>query len=532
MAVSSDSVRDRAAWTSARLMDALSNPHVFPHPVTTLEIVETHISWVILTGEYVYKVKKPVNLGFLDFSSLEKRRHFCEEEVRINARLAPQIYLDVVTITGSADSPQINGRGPVIEYAVRMRQFPQENQLDRLIERGELAAEQITELAKQVAYFHQHVAAVAVDDTDFGTPSRVQHPMDENFRQIAQIISEPGDRAALKDLRDWSNAEFLRQTDRFLARKRDGRIRECHGDLHLGNIAYVEGAPLLFDAIEFNDELRWIDVMSDVAFLVMDLYKRGHPNFAFLFLNTYLEETGDYEGLAVLPYYLVYRALVRAKVDCIRAHQAGVDRAHQQQIMDDYHAYIDLAQHFVSTDNTTLFITHGLSGSGKTTVAGQFAGVWPAIRLRSDVERKRLFGLRADADSESKLDAGLYSHEATERTYTYLLEQSGHILDANLSVIVDASFLDGKLRNRFANLAREKGVRFAILHCEAAPDQLEGRIVKRRHAGTDASEANLDVLNRQRATQDPLTDEEQKRCTVIDTGAQIDYSELRRVLLN
>ena len=287
-----------------------------------VEVVETHISWVLLAGDYAYKIKKAVNLGFLDFSTLEKRRFYCAEELRLNRRLAPDLYLEVVPIAGSADHPVLNGPGPAIEYAVKMRRFPQACLLDQVLLRGELTPETIDAIARRIADFHGRTA-IADNESPFGTPERAHLPVAENFAQIRPRLRDNEDLIRLDELERWSEREYQARFNALAARKARGLIRECHGDLHLGNMALLDGEAVPFDCIEFSDNLRWIDVISEAAFLAMDLQDRGRPDLARRFLNAYLEQTGDYEGLEVLRYYLVYRAMVRAKVACIRAGQDG-----------------------------------------------------------------------------------------------------------------------------------------------------------------------------------------------------------------
>lgn len=308
------------------LISSLLSAEIYPHPVNQLRLIETHISWVILTGPYAYKIKKPVNLGFLDFSSLEQRKLYCEEELRLNKRTAPSIYLGVVPITGSTTQPQLDGKGEAIEYAVKMRQFPQDAQLDHLLEQGGLKAAHMDAFARLVADFHQQVAVAGADD-NYGEPDQVMQPVEENFEQIGQHQLTSQQQQLLDELHAWSTTEYQRLETQLAQRKQQGFIRECHGDMHLRNLAWIDEQAVAFDGIEFNANLRWIDVISEVAFLVMDLQDRNQPELAQRFLNAYLEITGDYAGLSLLPFYLVYRALVRAKVAAIRAGQQDIEDA-------------------------------------------------------------------------------------------------------------------------------------------------------------------------------------------------------------
>jgi len=542
------------------LIAALQNPALYDHPVERFEVVETHISWVLLTGPFAYKIKKPVDLGFLDFSTLEKRRFFCGEELRLNRRLAPDLYLDVVAITGSTEAPRLSGEGPAIEYAVKMKQFPREGELDRVLARGELGTGHIDALAREIAAFHGRVA-VAGDDAPFGSPERIAQPIRDNFKTIREQASaksplppfaKGGEQRAFDEegaqrsgaepppfekggiggdflnrithLESWSEAAHAALTDVFRERKRGGFIRECHGDLHLANIAWVERRAVIFDCIEFSEGLRWIDVMSEAAFLTMDLDDRGAPELSRRWLTGYLELTGDYAGLRVLRFYQVYRALVRAKVACIRMGQAGAgDRARLER---EYRGYVDLAGRYTRPARPALAIMHGLSGSGKTALAQALVEAWGAVRMRSDVERKRLHGLAPDARTASGLDTDLYAPEAGERTYRRLADLARTAIEAGHSVIVDAACLKRGQRAALREAAARSRAPFVILDVRAPEAVLRARISARTREGRDASEADLAVLDHQLATAEPLGPDERSAVVAIDTDRPLDVKRL------
>jgi uncharacterized protein len=474
-----------------------------------LPIVETHISYVLLGGEYAYKVKKAVNLEFLDFTTLEKRRFYCEEELTLNRRLAPSIYLDVVPITGSPgsqDAPILEGKGSPLEYAVKMRQFDQDGLLSRVLARDELTSERVDEIAAEVASFHGRTARAGAN-LPYGRPEQVIAPARQNFSQMVDVVSDPDDRAILEQLRTWTDAEASRCRQVFEARNRDGYVRECHGDLHLGNIALISGRVTLFDCIEFNPSMRWIDVMSDVAFLVMDLRDRKRPDLAARFLNAYLELTGDYAGLAVLRFYVTYRALVRAKIAILRLAQttSGDDR---QRLIAEYRGYLALAVAATGRPHPGLLITHGVTGSGKTTRAQAVVDSMGAIRIRSDVERKRLQGLQALARTSSAPGEGLYTSDRDRRTYDRLAELARTVVAAGYTAIVDAAFLQRWQRDLLKDVAVDLNVPFTIADCSAPEPVLRERVMRRIERGRDASEATIDVLEHQLAHADPLSSEE------------------------
>ena len=508
------------------LIISMMKPELYGPPVEKCQLIETHISWVILTGPYAYKIKKPVNLGFLDFSVLEKRHFCCDEEVRLNRRLAAEIYLEVVPITGSAEHPCLAGKGRVIEYAVKMVEFPQQAQLDRLLDAGELRATHIDAIAGMIADFHRY-AAVADDSMVYGSPEKVFQPVVENFTQIREQycghVEDQEWSGILSELEQWSEISFITLRPLFEERK-DGRyIRECHGDLHLRNLAWLGDAPLAFDCIEFNPDLRWIDVISEVAFLTMDLQARQQPELAQRLLNAYLENTGDYAGTRVLTFYLLYRAMVRAKVDAIRACQASIGEAEKTQAEKDLLGYLRLAQSYIQPSRPVLIIAHGMSATGKTTLTQPLLEKLAAIRIRSDVERKRLFGLQAEQAAYAETGAGIYTGDATQRTYMKLVELAGHVIDAGYPVIIDATCQNYEQRELFQSLASVKRVPYVILEFTASVETLRERIVNREKG---ASDADLVVLEHQITHWQALRDEEQIHALRVDTEEMLNMDVL------
>ncbi len=513
---------------SMRLVQALHDPRCYPHAVKNIRLIETHISYVLLTGEYAYKLKKPVNLGFLDFSTIAARRNACDEEVRLNRRTAPQIYLAVVPITGHADMPVIAGDGDPIDYAVKMQEFPEDALMaDRLVH-GALTPADVDALSAQLAVFHAEVARSS-DGYSFGTPMAIQARILEAFDSAVSTDSLWQER--IDALHEWVEREAARMADVMARRKASGFVRECHGDLHLANIAMIGGVPVPFDCIEFNADLRWGDVMGEVAFTFMDFLAHGRSEYGWRFLNGYLEQTGDYEGVALLRLYAVYRALVRSKVAAIRAGQSGIASPDRAQAMETAVRYRTLALQLAELRAPVLALMHGLSGSGKSTVARMAAESIGAIRMRSDVERKRLFDLAAAARSASALGVGLYGPDATRRTYARLADVTRTMLAAGLSVIVDATFLVRADRTAFHAIAGDTGARFIILDCVAPVEVLRARVAKRNESGTDASEADNHVIEHQLAYADALDANEARSAISISTDCSFEKLEGRCALL-
>jgi aminoglycoside phosphotransferase family enzyme/predicted kinase len=498
---------------AAPLVAALAHPRCYPHPVRAVRLVETHISWVLLTGRYAYKIKKPLDLGFLDFSTLAARRRHCLAELRLNRRLAPELYLDVVAIRGSLRRPRIGGRGRAIEYAVRMREFPQRALASRMLARGAFTATHVDALAQRIAAFH---AAAPVAPRH--AKAQVLAPALQNFAQARALFRGRRERRALDALERWTRREHAALRPRLAARRARGFVRECHGDLHLGNIVVLGGRPIAFDCIEFSAALRRIDVASEVAFLFMDLMDRGRPDLAWRFLDRYLADTGDYEALALLRYYSVYRAMVRAKIHALRAHQAPRGSPERARLLAAARGYLRLAERLARRGRVALLVTHGLSGSGKTTGTQSLLERLGAIRVRSDVERKRLFGLAPLARSGSAPGRGLYTAAANEATYRRLAELAETVLEAGYPVIVDAAFLRRAERERFAALARRLRVPFVLLDFDAPERVLRRRILRRARGRADASEASLAVLELQCARREPLAPHERRAACRYPSG--------------
>ena len=490
----------------AALARALLEPAVYGLDAGAVTALETHTSHVFLAGPRVYKIKKAVDLGFLDFRSLPARHFFCLEELRLNRRFAPDLYLGLTAITGTPRQPVLGGSGEVIEWAVTMRRFPQEQRLDELLAAGRLGPALIDELALMLARVHAGIA-VATDADAFGTPEAVREPALENFVQLGELLDDPMDAFELTLLRDWTAGTYKNLHREFAARKQAGFVRECHGDLHLANIALVQGAVTLFDCLEFSAALRWIDVMNDMAFLLMDLQSKRCDALAQRLLNHYLERTGDYAGLKVLDFYRVYRALVRAKVACLSAGQTQ-DEAERRSRREEYHAYVALAKSFTQQPAPVLIITHGLAGSGKTTGSQALLELIGAVRIRSDVERKRLAGVAALARTGSGLGQGLYTADASARTYEQLLFLAREIIAAGYSVIVDAAFLKRAQRDAFRALADALRIPFWIVDFSADENLLRERVQQRAAQLGDASEADADVLSHQIASEEPLAESE------------------------
>lgn len=475
-------------------------------------LIETHISTLLLAGEFAYKLRKPLALGFLDFSTAERRRHDCAEELRLNRRTAPDLYLDVRPVLGPARAPRVGQPeegAAAIDWLLRMRRFDNELLLDRLASRGQLGEADVDALARRVAAFH---AALPASPAAYGDPQGVLAWARANF--AAAGVDAPG------RLRDWTEQEFQRIAPLLALRRAQGCVRECHGDLHLGNIVRVDGEPLPFDGIEFNAELRHTDTMADVAFTFMDLWRHGLPRLAWRFVSGYTEQRGDHQGLALLPFFAVYRAMVRAQVAALRATQAP-DEASRTQALGALARDLHVAEALSRLRRTRprLVLTSGLSGSGKSTVALALLAPLGALRVRSDVERKRLAELPLTARPTPAQAQRLYGRTMTLRTYARLQAIARDLLRAGLNVIVDAAALRRHERDELRALAAAEGADFSLVECVAPEAVLRGRIAQRMAADRDPSDATLEVLDFQLRVREPVAAAE--AALTLDTDADL-----------
>ena len=487
------------------IIETLRNPCAYPHPVDTVECIETHISWVLLAGDFAYKIKKPLDLGFLDFSSLRRRQFYCEEEARLNRLWAPDIYLGVVPITLRDGQAKIDGSGTAVEYAVKMRRFDPAMCLDVQLANGKLSIADMRELAEMLGQRHEAAPIVArVLRTQ--TVSRAIELIRENFPPLENVI----ERGLYDELYRWTMSQLAELEPVLWQRFDDGYFRQCHGDLHLRNIVRLPGGMTTFDCIEFSTDLRNTDVMADIAFLVMDLVARQQPGLAAHCINRYLEVTGDYRGMRLFNLYFVYRCLVRAKVAVIRGGER-TDTGERVEDLEKARRYCVMARLQARPGVPLLVVMTGMSGSGKTWVSGQLMEALPAIRMRSDIERKRHMHLEETASSNSGIAAGAYASDVSDTIYSKLNALAAEILQAGHNVILDASFLRLAQRDAARAVAECTGAHLVFLQTMAEDSILRARIRARGARADDASEADTGVLDYQLRTAEPLTAEEQQR---------------------
>jgi hypothetical protein len=492
------------------LIASLLRPEAYDHPVEQVQLCQTHLSWILLTGAYAYKIKKPVDLGFVDFSSAERRRFFCQEELRLNQRLAPELYLGLCPVHGPPERASLHGLGPVIETAVRMRQFRQEDLLLVLLRHREATdlLPAIEVLATCLARFHA-LAPAASADSPYGLPDLVLAPALANLSVLIQLCGED---PCLLSHQQWCRIEGERLKAHFLRRREEGWVRECHGDLHLGNLVLHQGRLLPFDCLEFSPALRWVDVISEMAFLAMDLCRHRQRRLAAALLNHWLDRSGDYTGLLSWRWYVAYRAMVRAKVSALQLRDDDRAPAERRRLRGDLRAYLRLAEAARAPEAPVLLITHGVSGSGKSHLARVVARELGWLHLRSDAERLRLFG-RWGETGGPLWQGDPYGTQVSAYLYeTRLVGCCEAALEAGLSLICDATFLQRLQRRRFAQLAARLGARFLILPCSCPRAEALARIGARLAAGGDPSEADGAVLEEQLQRLEPLDARERAHC--------------------
>ena len=509
----------------------LLDPNAYPDKVDKVEHVETHISHIFLAGEYAYKIKKSLNLGFLDFSTLQKRKFFCEEEVRLNSRFSSDIYIDVVPIIYSNGQTlilnnKIDKQQDVVEYAVRMHRFDRKMELGTLLEQKNSSlwkGEWFDELASCIAEFHRN-SAVASVESGYGNVNIILSSALENFIQIKQQLKDKDIIENSEQLQQWTKSQWKDLLNEMELRLRGGFVRECHGDMHLANMVHWKGKVQIFDGIEFNVDFRWIDVMSEIAFLIMDLESRGRSGLAWRFLNGYLYLSGDYKGLKLLNFYRAYRAAVRAKVAAIRYSQLS-DIKRKSIALAKVDNYLELASCYTKPIQVSVIMLHGLSGSGKSSLAVRLSELLMAVRISSDVERKRLFGL-FHGISKPPLQGQMYTEEANKATYGRLLDLTRTIIKDGYSVVIDATFIKAQERSKFYQAFDKKNLPLVVIDLQVDEDELRRRVRKRTGEKGNVSDADTSILEKQLHCPEPITKSEQANVLRIDANTFPDPKEV------
>jgi uncharacterized protein len=505
--------------THAALREALENPAIYPHPTATVELRETHISLVALTDHHVYKIKKPVNLGFLDFSTLEQRRFFCEQEFILNRRLSHGVYLDVLAIHQTPTSYAFNSSGPVVDYAVHMRRLSEDAALATLLQHGQATADMMTALARRLAMFHAaHPLPSHADDE--GTLPAIQRDWEENFAQTTDAIGQTLSQHAYQRIQHAVYTFMSRRTAWFEQRVADRRIRDCHGDLRTEHIYLEQGRSQIIDCIEFNERFRYIDVASEVAFLIMDLERLGAPDMAHAFVQAYAEAATDTHLYRLLDFYCCYRAYVRGKVTSMRLHHAA--HAGRDKIRQQAETYFRHALHYATRlMQPLLILTGGIIASGKSTVAEGIAEALDLDLYRSDALRKEFAGVEATSSQRAAYGQGMYSAAARQRVYDAMADLARHALSQGRSVCLDASFAKRAERERLAALAQNAGALVYMIECLAPDTVIRERLRTREQSAATISDAREDILDSFRQDYEPVQNVELACHVSLDTTQNI-----------
>ena len=505
-----------------RLIQAMMRPDFYPHRPPSVELRQTHISYVLLAGAYVYKIKKPVRFVFLDYSTLERRRHFCREEIRLNCRLAPSVYLGIVAIV------QKNGRftigespgEPAFEYAVKMRRLPEERLLDRRIRAGKARKEDFDRIAARLASFY---ATAATDQALlYGSADAIHQKLEENARELEPLIGTTLTAEEFTRIRQYNDDFVAQRRDLLDTRLRDARVREGHGDLRAEHIC-LEDDPVIFDCIEFNEEFRYCDAASEIAFLSMDLDYLGSPLLSEYFAACFQKLTQDAGLSPLLPVYKAYRACVRGKVETLKSKEGEVPEDERQEAKSRARRYFHLASRYTKPPlPAAILIVCGLVASGKSTIAGALGDRTGHQVLNSDVMRKQLAGIPLTTHPASDYGKGIYSHDFTSLTYDSLLKQSEDCLKLGKGVIVDATFKEPRHRRQFIDLASRLRVPVLFVECRAPEAKILERLKMRAQRPAVVSDATASVYWRQREEFVPLSEIPDSIRIIVNTESDTD----------
>ncbi|MFH1003826.1 MAG: AAA family ATPase [Chloroflexota bacterium] len=508
---------DGAAARLPEVARALLAPGTYPEATKGVELVQTQMSFVFLTDQYVYKVKKPVNLGYLDYTTLEQRRLYCQREVALNRRLCPEAYLAVVPITRQPEGVALGGPGEPIEYAVKMRRLPQEAMMNVLLAGNRVSPEMVSRLAVKLADFHQHTATGPDIDT-FGGLETITRNTEENFSQTERYIPRTISQEQYRRITQFTR-DFIRQHPaRFRQRVDAGRIRDCHGDLHAAHICFSNGI-CIYDCIEFNERFRYCDVASEVAFLTMDLDHYGRADLSRHFIKAYVSQSQDEALKGLLGFYRCYRAYVRGKVEGFKLDDPYIAPAEKAKITGVARRYFSLAQAY-TRPRPRLIITVGLVGSGKSTLAQALAQRLGLVVISSDVTRKQLAAVPATEHHFDSFDSGIYSAEFTRRTYDRMFAEAGAALADGWPVIIDASFINAKERQTARELARDAGADFFIIECVLDETHTRQRLARRLKRGS-ASDGRWEIYPTQKERFEPVAGIPPANHVIIDTSGAL-----------
>jgi len=500
------------------IVQALLETKAYPETPTKVEMVQTQMSFVFFAGDYVYKIKKPVNLGYLDYTTLEKRKFFCEQEIQLTRRLCASTYIGVVPVTRDKSGISINGKGETIEYAVKMRRLPQDSMMDVLLSKNQVSPEMIKRVAEKLVKFHQSTQTSARISL-FGTLGTIKQNTEENFTQTEKYFGRTVTQEQFRRIKEYTDNFVKKFASLFDKRVMEGRIRDCHGDLHAAHICITDDI-CIYDCIEFNERFRYCDVASEVTFLAMDLDHYGRADLAHLFVNSYTERSEDKELKELLGFYKCYRAYVRAKVNCFKVDDPHISEAERQETLEIARSYFDLAE-FYTRPKPVLLITTGLVGTGKTVLAQALAKRLGLAVISSDVFRKQLASIPVSEHHFEEFASGIYSTDFTRKTYDTMFSEAKSILTEGGSVILDASFIKAEERLKAKELAGETGANFFIIECSLDEERIKQRLAQRLKEGSP-SDGRWEIYEPQKKRFEPVAEVPPANHIVVDTSENAD----------
>jgi len=488
------------------IFQAMERPDFYPHPVTQIQKRETHISKVFLTGDYVYKIKKAVDLQFLDYTTLEKRRHFCHQEVKLNRRLTQNIYLNVVPITERGNRHYLSGPGKPVEYAVKMRQLPDDCSLVNRLRKRKIGNDELVQLSEVLAEFYSH-AASNISIRSVGSWETVWANCEENFDQTEKFAGKIIEDRKFQIIRSATRTFLQKWKALFLKRMAMNKIRDCHGDLRAGHIYFSDGIQII-DCIEFNERFRYSDVTADLAFLAMDLEYEGYPETAHRLLDLYARRSNDKEIFVLIDFYTCYRAFVRAKVNCFHLLQDNLEEYKRNKLLRETRKYMELAYTYaLKFSRPTLWIICGMMAAGKSTIANELAKTLNVEVYQSDVIRKQLFGLDPHTTLDMPYAQGIYSQNANALTYGKLLMLAQEKIKKGCSVILDATFSNHHHREEAVRLAKNSDANHIFVECIAPNDLIKMRLLQRKSEEA-LSDARLHHFEKHKGDFEPLAEVE------------------------
>ncbi len=498
------------------ILKALSDPGIYPHGPESVQLIQTHISAVFIARDLVYKVKKPVNFGFLDFSTLEKRRYYCQEEIRLNSRFSEGIYLRVDDIYEGPGGITFEKTGAPIECAVVMSRFPANRELKNMLDNEEVDESTLLQVADKVAQFHLK-AETSDHISKYALPEKISENLEENFEQAWPFIGKTIELPSYREISTQAREFLVRENDLFLDRVNQGLVKDCHGDLHTDHIVILDQV-MLVDCIEFNERFRYQDTASDLAFLLMDLDFRGFPGFGKKVIERYIEKTGDSQCLKLMDFYKSYRAFVRGKVESFSLDSEEISLEDREMSRQTARHYFDLSRTYLRPPKSFLVIFCGLMGSGKTYLSERLAFRMGVEIIRSDIVRKRMFNVSENEHRLDKFGQGIYSLSATDRVYEELLRQAEQSMEQGASVILDAAFIDRDKRDQAQRLALKRDMDFLIVHCVAPEKIIEKRLKARIKDKSEPSDGRWELYHAQEKSFQPIGQDEREYCVEWDSS--------------